>query len=204
MEIIRKGNKEKGVRVTTDLSSTPDISIHYYPYYIKKPNDFDTVESDSLVSLSDSETKIEVFEDMYRPLSDWPGIVDIIITFVSLRLLEGFFTEIGSDIYKKLKTKLKEIAPIKKDANGKDIKTGVHLCFTHNLDGKQIRIKAAIRIDDLDKLNEEPFTLDSIIKVVEDSSVKESIQEVMIAKTNEYPYWKIISFLDLFGKYNRL
>lgn len=205
MSVKRIGTKLDGVRVIVDENIKPDISIYYYPYYIRqKTNDFDINNSDYLVELSNQDYKIEVYEAYSRPLSDWPEIVDIVLTFISLRILEGFFTNIGTDIYEKIKTKLKAIAPIWKDQKGRDVKTGIHICYPELIENKEVNIKVAIKIDDLDKLNKEPFTLNTITKYVNDIFNDIDFKEVLVAKTDEYPYWKIVSYLDNNGKYSRI
>lgn len=205
MSVKRIGTKLDGVRVLNDENIKPDISIYYYPYYIRqKTNDFNIKDSNYLVELSNQDIKIDVYEAYSRPLSDWPEIVDIVLTFISLRILEGFFTDIGSDIYAKLKTKLKEIAPIWKDGKGKEVKTGIHICYTQLIENREVDIKVAIKIDDLDKLNKEPFTFQTINKFINDIFYDIDFKEVLVAKMNEYPYWKIVSYLDKNGKYYRI
>ncbi len=201
----RIGTKLDGVRIIIEENIKPDISIYYYPYYIyKNENDFNTKDSDYLVELSNKDCKIEVFEACDRPLSDWPQIVDIVITFASLRVLEGFFSDIGSDIYKKIKSKLKEIAPIWKDDRGKEVKTGIHIVYTRILGSKEVSIKVAIKTDDLNELNKEPFTLKGINQYIDDMFSDIEFKEVLVAKTHESPYWKIVSYLDNNGKYIRI
>ncbi len=205
MSAKRIGTKLDGVRIIIDENIKPDISIYYYPYYIRQnTNDFDTKDSDYLVELSNQDYKIEVYEAYSRPLSDWPEIVDIVLTFISLRILEGFFTDIGSDIYTKIKTKLKNIAPIWKDRRGKEVRTGIHICYTQLIENREVNIKVAIKIDDLDNLNTEPFTLQTINKFISDIFDDIDFKEVLVAKTNEFPFWKVISYYDKNGKYVRI
>lgn len=206
MKAKRIETKPDLMRVTLDESVQPQITILYYPYYIYRVDKDKTnipEDSEYLVNLSMKDIRIDVYEASSRPLSDFPQIVDIIVYFVSIKLLEGFFNAIGVTLWEKLVKKFTEIAPIRKDSLNRDIKTGLHISYPLILENNQVKIIVAVRIDELPLLGKEPYSLNSISNYVKDVFRDIEVKEILLKKLDNPPYWELFSYIDSKGKYIR-
>lgn len=206
--MVRKSLDSERVLNTINIDRKPDIEVTYNPYYInvQQPSFDPQPDSESIVNLSSNNIQIDVIENRARPLSDWPQIVDIIINFTVLSLAAGFFGQMGIDVYTKLKSKIKQLAPVKKDARGNPIITGAHIIFRPEINGKMILIKVAIRITHIDKLGIDKLSIDNIISFVESSIVNLDVDEILIAYLESNDSLQLIYYRDSNGNYfqNRL
>ena len=182
------------LRITNDLSSEADITIFYYPYYMD--SNFDTKESESLIALSKGNIKVDVIEGKSRPLSDFPEIVDIAISFISLRVLESFIKSIGSnlgsDIYKGIKKWLIDRFTDVKDHKGIEIKRGVHLEFTLLIQEQLCQVKLAIRLNELN----ENYDLDEFIVFINSIVFENPMKSILVKSISNAPHWEFVYGVD--------
>jgi len=194
VELIK--NENGRLRITAYKEKEADIKIKLFfnSKYVKE-TDKPILNAKYFANLSTQEINIEVVEGGDRPLSGFPEFVNVVMTFISLRILEGFLSGIGSDIYKKLLEKCKEIVSVTKNRDGKIMKDGIQVIFSKKIDEQDIKIKVAIQIDDFSKLGKEQLTFNSINHFVEKVFKDIKFSEVLIDKTDEYPYWKVIHYI---------
>lgn len=191
MEIQRKSETTEelfmgNLRIGYDLEETPDVKITYYAYYMN--SDFDTKESDRLVSFSNNEINIEVVESRIRPLSDFPEIADIIINVAGYEVLKGFLSSFGNNIYEKIKNRLTTLFRGAVDSRGIEMERGVHFCFSTLINGSPCQVKLAVLLNDINK----DYDLDSVILFLDSLIFENRMNEILIKKIDKAPYWQFV------------
>jgi len=196
---IREGRQ----LITISPDRLPEIEFLYYRSYLSHTSPI-AIRSEDIASLSSEGVQIDVVEEEARPLADWPTIVDIILTFLGFAgasVAAGFFGQIGSDIYTKLKERIKQIAPNRNDDRGRLIRRGVHVVFHLKIKGRSVIVQVAVRVDQLDLLGTEPYTFSTMLNSVKSFVNKNDVVEVLIAFSESDPYWTIVHFKNSNGQY---
>lgn len=186
-----------------DDKREPDILFSYYAHYLDRKKNISDIQKDSedIAKLSVDDVQIDVIELIERPLSEWPSIVDIAITFALFHFASGFFSEMGTDLYKNLKEKIKLLAPKKNDNRGNIIERGIHIIFPYITNEEKINIKIALRIFQLDLIGKNPFTIEAINSFIESDVLMLNPSEVLIMSIDDKPYWKVVYYYNSEGKY---
>lgn len=191
--------------ITVSRDRKPEIKFLYYRSYLAHGSTI-SVSSEEIASLSSEHLQIDVIEEDSRPLADWPTIVDIVISFVGFAgasIVAGFFGQIGADIYTKLKEKIMQVAPNRTDDRGRPMRRGLHLVFQTDMNGKVINVRIALRVDQLDSLGSGSFTFKAMIESVKSFAKHNDVVDVIIAYSENEPYWMIVQFRDSKGEYKR-
>jgi hypothetical protein len=193
-------------RVLTNLSENnqPDIEFSYYAHYMnyKKTDSEIQADNEEIIKLSTNKVRINVSEILSdRPLSEWPEIVDIFIKFAAIPFVIGFFGEMGSDLYTKLKEKTISLFQVKRNKTDKLDERGVHVTFPYFNNGKNIIIIVALKASQLKLLGKGYFTIKSIISFTKDETENFDISKILIMPINKKPHWKVVYYYDTKGTY---
>lgn len=147
---------------------------------------------------SSDELQIDV-KDIYQKSFDVPAL--IFLSFATGAIAGGFFQEVGSDLYRMLKEKIKEKGRALFDEHGLDLKCNLTFHVQHR--GNDVSILVAVRSVELDLLAERGITPDAIIEHINRIAGDKDLQKVVVRVTETDPVMFIEYYTDAAGTVHR-
>ena len=149
---------------------------------------FDKEDIKGLVVLSNSDLQIDGLEQVQKALSP---VEILIISFIGVgsAVFNGFFGKAGSDIYDKLKKKLREIS--KKQKEEKNKKVIFHGEINIEINKKIIELIIPFNSKQLDIVDKYGIDLDHIIEDIKNKSELYKSDRIKVSIMNKPPYWEI-------------
>lgn len=176
-------------KMSVNPNRVAEITISFNPF------NFDTSEFENIVNLSNELIQIDALPRKEKSVK---AAAVLILQFASASTLAGFFGQIGSDVYIKLKQYCKEIA----EKHWKEKNQEVNLIIESSLSLPCGDVQAVIHIfrKDFDLLDQKKLSVDSALKFITKSVGKSIIKKVAIKVISDPPYWKMIYFIDSKGE----
>jgi hypothetical protein len=158
------------------------------------PRVFSNEQFEPLVQLSTNELQIDVVELVQKAFD---AVAILILKFIGLGVATGFFGKIGSDVYDALKLRLQNIAERRMVESDKDTVFQIH--FPSSLNNRSFLVLIQFSREQFATINSGDVSIESAMEYLSSVVGNSQIQRVTISITNDSPYWKIVSFVDVEG-----
>ncbi len=171
-----------------------DIRFIYSPYLLKLPSKSYNKFSEALIKLCSNSTKIEVVEDKYQSRNDFPENPDIKLEFSSYGTLLDFIRKKDERFFEELKFIINDIAAVRNDDPDRIMLAGLHLVFDLEYNGHNINATFAIMNKDLEINNKLSQRIEQGMQYISELRTHIKIDQVRLAATDSWPYWKFLDF----------
>jgi hypothetical protein len=172
----------------------PDIKFTYSPYLLKLPTKSYQRFSESIMRLCNDSITVEVIEDKYQAKNDFPGNADINLKFASYQTLLDFIYKKDEAFFEELKFIINDIAAARNDDPDLIMLAGLHLSFDVEENGQNIKATFAILNKDLEINNKISQRIEQGMQYISELRTHIKINQVLLAATNNWPYWKFLAF----------
>lgn len=122
----------------------------------------------------------------------------LILKFISASYVAGFFGKAGSNLYDKIKEKIRLIS--KKTESTDRGKPKLHFIFDYKSENVEYNVLIELTPDQFDVIENKEIPLSSAYSFIEKKVGNSHIRKVAIKMINTSPYWSIIFFEDSEGK----
>jgi hypothetical protein len=199
-------DKEKDMKISISTDATgnkslklkhvdaPEIKFTYSPYLLKLPQDTYKKFSHQLISLSRDSFNVEVVEDKYQPGNNFPEQADIKLEFANYQTLLDFIYKKDEEFFEELKFIINDIAAARNDDPDLIMLAGLHLVFNMQFKEQKINATLAIMNKDLEINNKINQRIEQGMQYISELRTHIKINQVLLAATENWPYWKFLAF----------
>ena len=128
--------------------------------------------------------------------------VTIVLAFVAGGFFNGFFGEMGKDVYTVVKDKLKSLAEAVRQEQDADLEC--HISFSFERHGDDVEILVAASVPAIEQLTEIGLTAEQLQKRVREAALDKNIRKAVFAVTGDPAVLTLTHIIDREENFHRI